>query len=98
MKTQLIMLDNPIIVSDEKILNNDLCLYLGRFGANILCKAVDTETGRVYQELNINPIEVYGNITGDITPLQSEIFKIIAGIEDLPSIDWNSLEEEFGWV
>lgn len=24
--------------------------------------------------------------------------KIIAGIEGLPSIDWNGLEEEFGWV
>ena len=24
--------------------------------------------------------------------------KVIAGIEGLPSIDWNGLEEEFGWV
>lgn len=92
------MLDTPVIVSDEKILNNDLCLYFGRFGANILCKAVDTETGRVHQELNINPIEEYGSTDGGINPLKSEILKIIAGIEGLPSIDWNGLEEEFGWV
>lgn len=98
MKTQLILLDIPVIVSDEEILNNDLCLYLGRFDANILCKAVDTETGRVYQELNIKPIEEYGSTDGGITPLKSEIFKIIAGIEGLPSINWNGLEKEFGWV
>lgn len=31
-------------------------------------------------------------------PWYKDARKIIAGIKGLPSIDWNGLEEEFGWV
>lgn len=76
MKTQLIMLDIPIIVSDEKIKVGDLYL---------------TSDHRIVQ-WSKEFEEEWGD---DIAFLPKPI---IAGIEGLPSIDWNGLEEEFGWV
>ena len=73
MKTQLIMLDTPIIVSDEEI--------------------TKLESGTSYYDGE-------GNIrkwsTGNMYNIYSK--KIIAGIEGLPKIDWNGLEDKFGWV
>lgn len=74
MKTQLIMLDTPIIVSEEKLKDEEPCL-------------VDGGLGRIGVD------EFYSNVKYSVKPK-----KIIAGIEGLPSIDWNGLEEEFGWV
>lgn len=75
MKTKLIMLDNPIIVSDEKI--RDLRTVNGRW--------------HIEKQSIINQFPDY------LTDL-SECQLIIAGLPNLPSINWNGLEEEFGWI
>lgn len=72
MKTQLIMLDTPLIVSDEEIKEGDSIWYKDF----------------------VNQIGEAGEDNLD----KNHFSKIIAGIEGLPSIDWNGLEEEFGWV
>lgn len=46
------------------------------------------ELDNTLRQLTFNPL----------TDLRGSRIKIIAGIEGLPSIDWNGLEEEFGWV
>ncbi len=73
MNIELIMLDTPIIVSDEEI--------------------TKLESGTSYYDGE-------GNIrkwsTGNMYNIYSK--KIIAGIEGLPKIDWNGLEEEFGYI
>lgn len=107
MKTQLIMLlDTPIIVSDEEIKEGDWYVRL----QHIIGKDTDLEfnididifqrkTSSRNKELFISE----GWINGIKNGLQHNCNlihckKIIAGIEGLPSIDWNGLEEEFGWV
>lgn len=77
MKTQLILLDNPIIVSDEEIKEGDLVLALD---TNTIFKCNKHEANKPIKEFK----ELYR--------------KIIARIEGLPSVDWNGLEDEFGWV
>lgn len=73
MKTTLIMLDTPIIVSKDKHKLNDFVYNNGKIEQRTI-----------------------GGITSDQFYWNAE--KIIAGIEGLPSIDWNGLEEKFGWV
>lgn len=75
MKAQLIMLQKPIIVSDEEIKAGD--------GSRILWT-----NNEIYSNKKSSFIGV------DFTDCQ----KIIAGIPELPQIDWNNLENEFGWV
>lgn len=70
MKTQLIMLDTPIIVSDESPKAGDYTITYPNFDV---------------VQLNQSTCVMYDE-------------KIIAGIEGLPSINWNGLEEEFGWI
>lgn len=70
METKLIMLDNPIIVSDER------------------------DSGK----LAYNPETFKVQFFASHPKYDEDGLKIIAGLPDLPSIDWNSLEEEFGWV
>lgn len=74
MKTQLIMLDTPIIVS----------------------KPEQVKLGNWYYEFD-NMIPIY-QFAKETLPEHYRLPKIIAGIEGLPVIDWNGLEEEFGWV
>lgn len=77
MRTKLIMLDTPIIVSDNTLLEeNDF--FVG------------------YP--NYNKIFQWNMGTGIHEGKSVYAKKIIAGIEGLPRIDWNGLEEEFGWV
>lgn len=75
MKTKLIMLDTPIIVSDKEI----------------------TDVRGVKGKWHIEKGYIINQFPDYLTDL-SECKLIIAGIEGLPSIDWNSLEKEFGWV
>ena len=74
MKTQLIMLDTPIIVSDEKFEKKDLICF------------VDLENNFV--------VEVCKNIDN----YNIDTKKIIAGLSELPSIDFNGFEEQLGIV
>ena len=74
MKAQLILLDTPIIVSDEEIKN--VKPYLGKWH---LEKGI------------INKFPDY------LTDL-SECKLIIAGLPNLPSIDFNGLEEKFSII
>lgn len=81
MKTHLILLDTPIIVSDEEIKVNAWYFWdTNKNEAPSLC--IDS-----YNEDSIRDSDGFTNF-----------YKCIAGIEGLPSIDWNGLEEEFGWV
>jgi hypothetical protein len=65
---------NIYITCDEEIKDGDWCFYLGRFVAKIVCKAKLTDTGFVYQEFGEDYV---GREDEGITPLKSEIFKII---------------------
>lgn len=78
MKTQLIMLPNPIIVSDEEIKNKDWCFNM--------------KTNDILQITHKSEISLYNEDKYNF------VNKIIAGVEGLPSINWNGLEEVFGWI
>lgn len=91
MKTQLIMLDTPIIVSDEKPIEGDL--IFNKFGL--------LHNEQVISKCSKNAETNWANnmmINNNTKSIREGIFKIIAGIEGLPEIDWNRLEEEFGWI
>lgn len=77
--TQLIMLDTPIIVNDERIKPGDWYI---------------TNLSNIYQETE----RMFEDDEGKPRFHYPQYKKIIAGIEGLPSIDWNGLEEEFGWI
>ncbi len=70
----------PIIISETEVIKEyDICYYANNLGGGkLLCKAVNTKFGRVYQELGIDPIKNYGSKEGGITPLTSEVFKVLA--------------------
>ncbi len=70
----------PIIISEmEVIKDGDICYYANNLGGGkFLCKAKNAKFGRVYQELGISPISLYGSKEGGITPLPNEIFKVLA--------------------
>lgn len=76
MKLQLIMLPQPILVSDEEIKDGDSLYYAT---TNVILKNYVSET-----------------------PRRKDDYKIIAGIPELPSIDFSALSEEdckkIGWV
>lgn len=75
MKTQLILLNEPVIVSDELRKIGDF--YVGEgFGGLNSFKWTESQE------------QHYPNQKG----------KIIAGFLMLPSINWNNLEDEFGYV
>lgn len=74
MKTQLILLDTPIIVSNEKFEKKDLICF------------VDLENNFV--------VEVCKNIDN----YNIDTKKIIAGLPELPSIDFNGFEEQLGII
>lgn len=74
MKIQLILLDTPIIVSDEKFEKKDLICF------------VDLENNFV--------VEVCKNIDN----YNIDTKKIIAGLPELPSIDFNGFEEQLGVI
>lgn len=90
------MLDTPIIVSDEKVKGGDfMCLKNQHPQGKIRKCWYIHDNGDFQQLMTDNPDDInrgYGFCK------QKEVFKIIAGIEGLPSIDWNGLEEEFGWI
>lgn len=74
MKTQLILLDQPIIISDDGY--NKPGIYF------------NTHTNKV---INI--------INDEIAPFTTGLyFKVIAGYNGLPSIDYNQFEEAFGII
>lgn len=73
MKTQLILLDNPIIVSDEIQVKGDYIIH-----KTLLDKITQAP-------------DIYGST-------QEHWYKVIAGLPGFPSINWNGLEEEFGYV
>ncbi len=81
------------ITSDEEIKEGDWCFYLGRFGAKIVCKAKLTDTGFVYQEFGEDYV---GREDEGITPLKSEIFKIILTTDqDLINEGVQAIDDEF---
>lgn len=100
------MLDTPVIVSDEEIKEGDWYVRL----QHIIGKDTDLEfnididifqrkTSTRNKELFISE----GWINGIKDGLQHNCDiihcrKIIAGIEGLASINWNELEDEFGWA
>ncbi len=84
---------NIYITCDEEIKDGDWCFYLGRFGAKIVCKAKLTDTGFVYQEFGEDYV---GREDEGITPLKSEIFKIILTTDqDLIKDGVQAIDDEF---
>ena len=89
----LVITQNIYITSDEEIEEGDWCFYLGRFGAKIVCKAKLTDTGFVYQEFGEDYV---GREDEGITPLKSEIFKIILTTDqDLIKDGVQAIDDEF---
>lgn len=77
MNLQLIMLPNPILVSDEKIVCGDMLLNKD----NNYC---------VFRSEYQSRLPEYNN--------DSQVRKIIAGIEGLPKLDLSDIAEKIGWV
>lgn len=81
MKYKLIMLPNPILVSDEQVENNQW-RYNPHTNSSFLFNHLDIDKGVLFPVLGS--------------------YKIIAGIPELPSIDFSGLTEEdcerIGWV
>lgn len=77
---KLIMLDNPILVSDEEIKENDF----------------------VYRHYPDGGSHIGKSLQKSDNLKKERVFKIIAGIPSLPSIDFSALSEEdckkIGWV
>lgn len=71
MEYKLILLENPIIVSNETIDNND-------YGYNVVDNTI-FEGKKIKQNIKFK-----------------NSLKIIAGLSDLPIIDYNGLEDKFG--
>lgn len=89
MKTQLIMFDTPIIVSDEGIQDGDK--ILSPFNEIQTCIGFKTGIGSdLISWIKVKETTTFQQI------LNCE--KIIAGLPDLSFINWNGLEEEFGWI
>lgn len=72
MKTQLILLDTPIIVSDEEIKEGNWCI---------------DKSNCIYKQETDKVFEIFTGAR-----------KIIAGIPELPSIDFNGFEEQLGII
>lgn len=83
MNYKLIMLPQPILVSDEEIKEGDwyLCWETvdGKPTNFITSKATNTESVDMYS-------------------WASNYFKVLAGIEGLPKLDLSLIAEEIGWV
>lgn len=83
MELQLILLDTPIIVSNEEIKEGDKCYHI-----DLNKGEIDT----VYDKTK------YHTWTDNGVDKDRMFRKIIAGLPELPQINWNGLESEFGYV
>jgi len=90
MNTQLIMLDTPILVSDEKIKIKDWVIGTS-YPDTPIAKVVD-EYGEEFTAECMNG--------GKLGLAQYDSHKIIAGVPSLPSIQFanEELEKEVGWI
>lgn len=88
MKYKLIMLDQPILVSDEEIKSGDSVLF------NISSTAI-------HKNVKVNYTSVYDK-KGKLLFDKEGTIKVVAGIPELPTIDFSALSEEdckkIGWV
>lgn len=82
------MLDTPIIVSDEKIEKGDLVSY----------KNIVNNEWEILQCQNINSEEIYFTDSEFDKLSYCTVFKIIAGLPELPKIDFNGFEEQLGII
>lgn len=90
METKLIMLPNPIVVSDEEIKEGDF-MYLKEYhpqGQIRKCHYITDEQLM---------IDAYEDIGWGFCR-RNEVYKIIAGIESLPKLDLSLIAERIGWV
>lgn len=87
-KYQLVMVKTPIIVSNEKIMENDFVIDNGK-----VRRIVSGRDWRIPKGLMI-----YNKDSSKHTTITKDNLKVVAGFEDLPSIDWNGLGSEFGYV
>lgn len=61
---------------DDKIEEGDICYYENYLGGGKFL-VIYTKYG-TYHKLNTDPIKQYGTIEGGITPLEQDVFKVIA--------------------
>lgn len=91
MKTQLILFDIPIIVSDEAVKIDEWCIevYNGQSLAPKETPRFTDEMGNTWwlRQMNMNCQANY-----------PECKKVIAGLPKFPSIDFNGFEEQLGII
>lgn len=85
METRLIMLDNPILVSDETATDGDLVVYSSYTPLKLRNNNLYSLSGDWICLPNQN---------SEFQPYK----KIIAGLPDLPRLDLSLIAEEIGWV
>lgn len=72
-----------ISLEDEKIEVGNICYYENDFGGG---KFLVRYTGNnIYHELGVDPVDQYGRIDCGITPLKSDISKVMARQSQIPS-------------
>jgi hypothetical protein len=90
MKAKLIMITNPIICSAdcEDGINPEANYFDAKVNGDNICTMNVMHTDDIYYYYYVNGIkENFRNV-----------YKVIAGLPELPSIDWNNLHEEFGFI